>query len=155
MTVSSEAAKETAARQAWMAVLARATPAELETALVHLSDLPAYVRLRGPETGLVMARGRAGGNGQVFNLGEVTVTRATIRLESGEIGQAYVQGRHHRGAELAAFFDALLQTAKWSAPVDRQVIEPVIRRLAAAKAAREAKVAATKVDFFTMVRGED
>ncbi len=65
--------------------------------------------MRGPEGGLVMVRGRAGGGGAPFNLGEMTVTRCTVRLGSGLVGHAYVAGREPRRAELAALVDALMQ----------------------------------------------
>ncbi len=110
--------------------------------------------LRQPETGLVMARGRAGGTGQRFNLGEITVTRCAVQSAEGHVGYGYVAGRDKRRAELVASFDALLQ-----APVRRQellqrVVEPLARTQAEAKTAQARKAAATRVEFFTMVRGE-
>ncbi len=92
-----------------MGVLARAARDELEAAWETLEPRPAYDRLRPPETGMVMTRGRAGGTGRRFNLGEMTVTRCALRLDSGEMGIAYVAGRDRRHAELAALFDALMQ----------------------------------------------
>src|SRR5580692_1791065 len=97
------------ARRHWMSVLARAAAAELEICLAEHGGAPAYQRLRGPESGLVMVRGRAGGGGAPFNLGEMTVTRCTIRTAAGQVGHAYVAGRDARQAELAAVLDALLQ----------------------------------------------
>src|SRR5580704_11781109 len=98
-----------AARQHWMAVLARAPADAIEAGLTQDGHLPAWTRVRGPETGLVMVRGRAGGSGSPFNLGEMTVTRCTVRIGSGATGHAYVAGRDERQAELAAVADALLQ----------------------------------------------
>src|SRR5215469_11441022 len=95
-----------AARQRWMAVLTRAGSDELSELL---GTLPAYRVLRGPEAGLVMVRGRTGGGGAAFNLGETTATRCTVRTESGFVGHAYVAGRDERRAELAALADAMLQ----------------------------------------------
>src|SRR3984957_19570049 len=97
------------ARQHWMSVLARAPASAIESMLTRDGPLPAWTRVRGPETGLVMVRGRAGGSGSPFNLGEMTVTRCTVRLESGVAGHAYIAGRDERRAELAAVADALLQ----------------------------------------------
>src|SRR5580692_3071512 len=97
------------ARQHWMSVLARAPAEAIESALTRLGPLPVWTRVRGPETGLVMVRGRAGGSGSPFNLGEMTVTRCTVRMNSGLAGHAYVSGRDERQAELAAVADALLQ----------------------------------------------
>ena len=98
-----------ATRQHWMSVLARAPSEAIEAGLTRVGPLPAWTRVRGPETGLVMVRGRAGGSGSPFNLGEMTVTRCTVRLDSGAAGHAYIAGRDERRAELAAVADALLQ----------------------------------------------
>lgn len=148
-----------AARRRWMAVLARAGVAELEAAWRRLAAPPAFQWLRKPETGLAMLRGRAGGSGAKFNLGEASLTRCALRSldqqGGGNTGVAYVLGRNHRHAELAAQFDALLQDAAWRADIERGVI----RRLAAAQEARRdaagCKAAATRVDFYTLVRGEN
>ncbi len=64
-------------RQHWMAVLARAEAAEIAALLYACAPVPVWQTLRGPESGLVMVRGRAGGGGQAFNMGEMTVTRCT------------------------------------------------------------------------------
>ena len=109
-------------RQRWMAVLARADAATLRRLLGAWGSLPAYTRLRGPETGLVMVRGRAGGGGAPFNLGEMTVTRCTVRLEDGLVGHAYVAGRDEEQAELAAVADALLQDPAQTDGLQAQVI---------------------------------
>src|SRR5512133_3072236 len=98
-------AESTTARQHWMSVLARAPAAAIESGLTRDGPLPDWTRVRGPETGLVMVRGRTGGSGSPFNLGEMTVTRCTVRLGSGATGHAYVAGRDERQAELAAVAD--------------------------------------------------
>ena len=95
------------ARKTWMATLAKAPPVRL-AALVP--DLPAHTVLRQPEIGAVMVRGRVGATGAAFNLGEMTVTRASVRLVSGEVGHAWVQGRDKGHALRAAAVDALMQT---------------------------------------------
>lgn len=143
-------------RAEWMGLLARAPERDLEAAWQALSpDLPeagAYEFLRAPEQGLVMVQGRAGGDGNAFNLGEMTVTRCAVRLADGTVGHGYVAGRSARHAELAAVFDGLLQTDRWAAFVTDRVVLPVKTGLGMAKAANAAKTAATKVEFFTMVR---
>src|ERR1700761_9690399 len=98
-----------AARRRWMAVLARANAPELSERLGACCDLPKYRMLRGPEAGLIMVRGRAGGGGATFNLGEMTVTRSTVRTETGFVGHAYVTGRDDQRAVFAALGDALMQ----------------------------------------------
>jgi alpha-D-ribose 1-methylphosphonate 5-triphosphate synthase subunit PhnG len=142
-----------AARQHWLAVLARAATTDLENHWAD-TDHPAITVLRQPEIGLVMARARAGGSGQRFNLGEVTVTRCSVRTAEGHIGHGYVTGRDKRKAELVASFDALLQASGHHAALMARVIEPLARVQADAKAALASKAAATRVEFFTMVRGE-
>ena len=138
-----------AARQKWMAVLARASADELAAGLAVLPALPEAEVLRAPETGLVMVRGRAGGDGDAFNLGEMTVTRCAIRLGS-HIGHAYVAGRDHAKARLAALVDAALQNAALHDALMKAVVEPLAAAQQAARSAEARKAAATRVDFFTM-----
>jgi alpha-D-ribose 1-methylphosphonate 5-triphosphate synthase subunit PhnG len=135
-------------RRRWMAVLARASANDIATRLPD--PVPAYGFLRRPESGLVMVRGRAGGGGAPFNLGEMTVTRCTVRTETGLIGHAYVTGRDARQAELAALTDALMQDADRRAMLEDSVIGPLERKQAAARTERAEKAAATKVQFFAM-----
>lgn len=140
------------ARQRWMGVLARASTAALERAWSALEAPPAYDFLRRPEIGMVMVRARAGGNGQRFNLGEMTVTRCTLRLPEGAAGTAYVAGRDARKAELAAAFDALLQDPARRPALLASVVEPLAAEQAAARDAAGAKAAASRVEFFTVAR---
>ncbi|MCW0233847.1 MAG: phosphonate C-P lyase system protein PhnG [Ferrovibrio sp.] len=144
-----------AARQRRLRLLARADRATLEAALAALPSPPAWRRLKQPETGLAMVRARAGGAGQRFNLGEMTLSRCVVALQDGVMGVGYVQGRDQRRAELVAVFDALSQDTTEAGRIEQLLIAPVERRLAEARQQRAAKVAATKVDFFTLVRGED
>ena len=140
-------------RREAMGVLARAPAARIAAIWDGFADRPAYSRVRGPETGLVMIRGRAGGGGNPFNLGEATVTRATVRLATGEVGHSYALGRDGDKAVLAACFDALL--AICPARVEAEVLAPLRAEAAAADQQRRDETAATKVEFFTMVRGDD
>lgn len=155
MSLRTEAkADSNAPRARWIGVLARATLEELETAWQALVDRPHYEMLRPPEIGLVMVRGRAGGTGNPFNFGEMTVTRCAVRLPDGTTGHSYAAGRDRRKAELAALFDALLQSDD-SALLEAAVIAPVAHRQAAGRELVSRKAAATKVEFFTMVRGDN
>ena len=138
-------------RKSWMATLAKAPPARLAALF---PDLPPHHVLRQPEIGAVMVRGRVGGTGAAFNLGEMTVTRASVRLGTGEVGHAWVQGRDKAHALRAAAVDALMQTPQ-AADLAAQVLRPLEAEALTLRATRAAKAAATKVDFFTMVRGED
>ncbi|HSF65677.1 MAG TPA: phosphonate C-P lyase system protein PhnG [Paracoccaceae bacterium] len=138
-------------RQTWMSLLARAAPARLAALM---PDLPDHALLRSPEIGAVMVRGRVGGTGAPFNLGEVTVTRCSVRLACGTVGHAWVQGRDKAHATRAALADALMQTD--AAPsLQTRVLDVLASEAEAARATRAAKAAATKVDFFTLMRGDN
>lgn len=145
---------QNAARKAWMGLMAKAPSGRVAALLDAAMVRPDFTWLRVPEIGSTMVRARAGGTGTPFNLGEMTVTRCALTLESGEVGHAYIQGRRKADAEAAALVDAMMQ----SPAADRlraAVLTPLAEEVARAKAARAGKAAATKVDFFTMVRGED
>ena len=152
---SSDAGANLGARQALMRTCTQATEAELEAGLAALGELPASEELRPVETGLVMLRGRMGGSGPPFNIGEASVTRAVVRLDTGAVGFSYLLGRSHRRARLAAIVDALGQDPNWRARLETSLVAPVKARQAAADARVRANTAATKVEFFTLVRGED
>jgi alpha-D-ribose 1-methylphosphonate 5-triphosphate synthase subunit PhnG len=145
---------EVEARKALMGLLARATLRELNAAIERFQPLPKLKDLRPPEVGLVMVQGRAGGDGGAFNLGEATVTRAAVHVEGGATGVSYLLGRAPERARAAAVLDALWQDPALRIAVD-DAVRPVRRRLAAEAAAQSAETEATKVNFFTMTRGED
>lgn len=153
MTEASLKSERDAERQRVMAALAAAPTRALAQIWDAWADKPETQRVRGPETGLVMVRGRTGGGGSPFNLGEATVTRATVRLSTGEIGHSYALGRDGEKAVVAATLDALWQTG-----ARQRVMDAVVTLEQAALDAdeqRRAETAATRVNFFTMVRGED
>ena len=141
-------------RQALMRLCAAATGDELRAGLVAIGDVPPHSTVRAPEIGLVMLRGRTGGDGAPFNLGEATTTRAAVRLESGETGFACLLGRTPQKAELAALVDALAQRAEWQAPIDA-AFAALKERIAGEARQKAERTAATRVNFFTLVRGED
>ena len=116
---------------------------------------PPALPVRGPEVGLVMLRGRAGGGGAAFNLGEASVVRATVKLGSGEVGHAVILGRDAGRARMAAHLDALWQRPDWRPRVEAEVVVPGLAAEAAAAESRAEETEATRVDFFTLVRGED
>ena len=146
------------ARRHWMAVLARASTEQLERAWRIVATPPDHQWLRRPETGLAMLRGRAGGTGAQFNLGEASITRCALRIAGtgdagGQTGFAYVLGRNRRHAELAALFDALLQDAQRGPGLQQTIIKPLADAQARQRDDASRKAAATRVDFYTMVRG--
>ena len=149
-----QADQQIAARQRRLGLLSRADVADLRKAWEALADKPDWREVRPAEIGLVMARGRIGGSGQAFNLGEVTVSRCAVELASGETGFGQVMGRDKGRARLVALFDALCQT-KASADIENDLLTPVAEKLAAEDQVSGEQTAATKVDFFTLVRGED
>lgn len=149
MTITDSTAEKTP-RQRWMAILARASRAEIAELLGP--DVPRHDMLKAPETGTVMIEGRAGGAGRRFNLGEATMTRCVVRLDDGAMGFSYALGRDARKARLAAILDARLQAQAPDGALHR-AIDALADRQSAARDLASRKAAATKVDFFTLVRG--
>ena len=153
MTTGTENIDEGRKRAAGL--LARATVGELDSIWSKLEPKPEVQKVRGPETGLVMVRGRIGGGGSPFNVGEATVTRATVKLSSGTVGHAHALGTSRKQAWLAAICDALWQEDATRCVIEDGVLTPVEQRLAEGKSRKAEETAATRVDFFTMVRGDD
>jgi len=144
-----------AGRKALMATLAHARVEEMTAGLAAMGQSLDCEDLRPVETGLVMVRGRIGGDGQAFNLGEAVVTRAAVRIASGEVGYSYLLGRDRKKARLAAICDAIWQSDAKRTGVEQHVLSPIRTRQAAEQMHKRAQTAATRVDFFTLVRGED
>lgn len=142
------------ARKEWLGLLAKSSAPAVAKLWLAMELDPHHTILRSPEIGGVMVRGRAGAVGAAFNLGEMTVTRASVKLPDGTVGHGYVQGRDKEHALQAALVDALMQTDATGA-IEAGVLAPLRAAMQARKTNRAAKAAATKVDFFTMVRGED
>jgi alpha-D-ribose 1-methylphosphonate 5-triphosphate synthase subunit PhnG len=147
-----ESAKESQ-RKAAMEVLADCETAEISGRLAAIG-LPAHENLREPENGLVMVRGRIGGDGAPFNLGEATVSRAAVRLSTGEVGFGYTLGRDGRKAQMIALCDAMVQSDEFADVVEANVIAPLRAAVTAKRNRRAEETAATRVDFYTLVRGE-
>jgi alpha-D-ribose 1-methylphosphonate 5-triphosphate synthase subunit PhnG len=75
------------------------------------------------------------------------------RLRGPEVGLGYNLGRDLAKAEVIAIIDAL-----WQRDPDRveaEIIAPLQVLAAAADQTRRDEAAATRVDFFTMVRGDN
>lgn len=141
-------------RKARIEFLGRATPQEMDLLIGEVGGFLKVEDLRGPETGLVMIRGRMGGTGAQFNFGEATVSRATVRLSNGTVGHGHRLGTDKQAARLAAILDALGET-----PEARDAVSNLVAQIASrtneADARLQDETAATRVDFFTMVRGDD
>ncbi|GGF49546.1 protein phnG [Azorhizobium oxalatiphilum] len=154
LSAKDAAAAQVAARQAMMGLFAHASADELNSAVERFRPLPPIHDLRPAEVGLAMVRGRIGGDGDAFNTGEATVTRAAVRIEGGATGVSYLLGRAPERARAAAILDALWQDTALR-PAVEEALAPVRERLAAEELVAREKTEATKVNFFTMVRGED
>jgi alpha-D-ribose 1-methylphosphonate 5-triphosphate synthase subunit PhnG len=141
-------------RKAWLAVLARSSWLQLAAHKPAPEILINLERVRPPEIGMMMLRGRVGGTGNPFNLGEATVVRSAVRLGDGPLGVSYALGRDKRHSELAAIFDALLQDPLHFTSLMHDLIKPLAQAQAQASAAIQNKMASSKVEFFTFVRGE-
>lgn len=152
MTESGKNSKE-AQRRAVMAVLTHSDAAEIARHLDAIA-LPPYENLRKPENGLVMVRGRIGGDGAPFNLGEATVSRAAVRLATGEVGFGYTLGRDREKARMIALCDALVQSNEFSDAVEAKVFAPLRAAMISERNRKAEETAATRVDFYTLVRGE-
>lgn len=156
MTSNSDGAEHDAARRRAMSAVALAPTAFLKARYADVAAAsPAAVPVRGPEVGLVMLRGRAGGGGAAFNLGEASVCRATVRLETGEVGHAMILGRDAEKAWIAAHIDALWQIDAWRERIEVEIVGPALAADAEALQRRAEETEATRVDFFTVARGED
>jgi alpha-D-ribose 1-methylphosphonate 5-triphosphate synthase subunit PhnG len=152
MTAAHDNGKQ-AQRQAAMAVLAHSDAADIAGHLAAIA-LPAHENLREPENGLVMVRGRIGGDGAPFNLGEATISRAAVRLATGEVGFGYTLGRDAQKAQMIALCDALVQSNEFAGAVETKVLAPLRAAMISERNRKAAETAATRVDFYTMVRGE-
>jgi alpha-D-ribose 1-methylphosphonate 5-triphosphate synthase subunit PhnG len=157
MTASDDTAIDDNGRQALrqraMALLADSDAPDIAGRLSSMA-LPAHENLREPENGLVMVRGRIGGDGAPFNIGEATVSRAAIRLASGEVGFGYTLGRDRQKARMMALCDALIQSADHADALEAQVLAPLRAAMTSKRNRSAAETAATRVDFYTLVRGE-
>jgi alpha-D-ribose 1-methylphosphonate 5-triphosphate synthase subunit PhnG len=142
-------------RRAAMAVLAQSTTDEIARLLAEIGPAPTQNEIRKAECGLVMVRGRIGGDGAPFNIGEATVSRSAVQLTTGEVGFGYVLGRDRAKARLMAYCDALMQRDEFRETVERTVLAPIKTRLRARSELKAEQAAATKVEFFTLVRGEN
>lgn len=136
-------------------VLSHADAEELEKHYAGLTNVPTWQFVRKPETGLVMVRGRIAAEGAPFNFGETTVTRAVVTLETGETGFSYALGRDHKKAEISAIIHALWKNAARRSVIEDKVLKPLAEAAKAEDDKTRGEVAPTKVDFFTLVRGDD
>jgi phosphonate C-P lyase system protein PhnG len=145
-------------RQRWMRAFALADADSLHRKLAAVTSCPPYTFLRKPEAGMVMLEGRAGNTGLRFNLGEMLVTRCAVRMATtgGDVsGHAFVAGNRAAHAEAAAVLDALMQQPEYADALEKELVEPLLSAWERKCRETAEETAKTRVDFFTMVRGED
>jgi alpha-D-ribose 1-methylphosphonate 5-triphosphate synthase subunit PhnG len=142
-------------RQGWMSALARSDYSHLKNVWSQLNLSPDHHIIRAAETGLIQVQSRMGATGNAFNIGDMTVTRSVVKLPSGEMGYSYIKGRNRAHAHLAALIDALMQNNHYAEQLKDQVITPLAATMAEHTELRRRQIATSKVDFFTVVRGED
>lgn len=142
-------------RRRWLAVLAHSQPAELLEHWQPLGLAPDCDLIRPAETGLAQIQARAGASGQRFFLGDATLTRAVVRLRSGTCGYSYLLGRDKAQAERCALIDALLQEQAHHETLMQRLINPLDALRRERLSLRTRAVAASRVDFFTLVRGDN
>ncbi|WLS80434.1 phosphonate C-P lyase system protein PhnG [Erwinia pyri] len=143
------------ARQRWLSVLSHSQPDQLLSCWQPLNLHPHYERLRAPETGLTRLQARMGGTGRRFILGDTTVTRAVVRLDDGICGYSYVITRNKEHAELCALMDALLQQSSSAELIQQKIIAPLAAARQEQLTLRAREIASSRVDFFTLVRGDN
>lgn len=155
MNTNKATSKISSLRQQWMSTLATANFENLNN-LWGKQDLnPSYQPIRSPEIGLAQVQARMGGTGDRFNVTDITVTRCVIKLNSGELGYSYLAGRHKPHAELAAVIDALMQLDAYQQVFMDTIIQPLQMERKKKHLLRQQQVSNSKVDFFTLVRGDD
>ena len=142
-------------RQHWLSVLAFSPATELEKRWHALNLHPQYAVLRAAEIGLTRLQARMGGTGKRFVLGDMTMTRAVVRLADGTCGYSYVAGRDKTHAERCAVIDALLQQPENHDRLQEHLIQPLAVQRAELCQQRAREIASSKVDFFTLVRGDN
>lgn len=145
----------TAGRQAWMATLAMVNTEALLLCSKTIVRKESFEDIRSAEVGLAQVRGRMGGTGNAFNLGDMTISRCVLRSSEGIYGYSYVSGRSKIHAQRAAELDAMLQSANHHDEVMTVVIQTLLDEQKKQDQKRREKTESTRVNFFTLVRGED
>ncbi|MDR2366901.1 MAG: phosphonate C-P lyase system protein PhnG [Deltaproteobacteria bacterium] len=140
-------------RQRIMRALALSRENTLIELMGSLGDIPPFEYLRRPQKGLIMVKARADAKNQAFNLGEALATRCSVNL-NGKAGHAYVLGDEPEKCLAAALADALAQDERFRPEIERIAL-CLEADMARARALEVQKTQKTKVDFFTLVRGED
>ncbi|PWK96722.1 methylphosphonate degradation complex subunit PhnG [Pantoea allii] len=147
--------KQQTARQHWLSVLAYSSAAELDAHWQPLNLKPEFTLIRPAEIGLTRLQARMGATGKRFVVGDATVTRAVVRLNDGTLGYSYLLGRDKAHAERCALMDALLQQTETGELLQEKIITPLAASREEQRQLRAREIASSKVDFFTLVRGDN
>lgn len=142
-------------RQRWLSVLAHSSAALLEQHWLALNLQPAFTLVRPAEIGLTRLQARMGATGKRFVMGDATVTRAVVQLSNGTLGYSYLLGRDKAHAERCALLDALLQQPETRQLLEEKIITPLAAWREEQRQLRAREIASSKVDFFTLVRGDN
>lgn len=142
-------------RQRWLSVLAHSSAAMLEAHWQALNLQPAFTLIRPAEIGLTRLQARMGATGKRFVMGDATVTRAVVQLDDGTLGYSYLLGRDKAHAERCALLDALLQQPETRSLLEEKIITPLAAWRDEQRQLRAREIASSKVDFFTLVRGDN
>jgi len=142
-------------RQRWLSVLAHSSAALLEAHWQALNLQPAFTLVRPAEIGLTRLQARMGATGKRFVMGDATVTRAVVQLDDGTLGYSYLLGRDKAHAERCALLDALLQQPETRQLLEEKIITPLAAWRDEQRQLRAREIASSKVDFFTLVRGDN
>lgn len=113
------------------------------------------MRLSAPPKPAGADSGADGRHRRTLFAGDATLTRAAVRLTDGTLGYSWVLGRDKQHAERCALIDALMQQSRYFQNLSETLIAPLDADRMARIAARQAEVNASRVDFFTMVRGDN
>lgn len=142
-------------RQRAMGVMAKSELKAISDCWQTLNITLDYDTIKPAQVGMAMVRAQAGTEGLVYNQGEMTVTRCVLQEKATQVmGVGYTQGRSKQKATLMAEVDLALQNASHQNDVIEKLVEPLEQAHQRAVAQQNKATDATKVDFFTMVRGE-
>ena len=139
-------------RPEWISIFSKTNESLLKNSLDHINFKENYDVLLGPEIGSIMIQGRAGGSGDKFNLGEATLTKCIVKFQE-KTGYSYHLGRNLIKSEYGAILDALMQIESYHSKLLMYVKE-FQEEIQKEKTKIIAGSSESKVDFFTMVRGD-
>ena len=136
-------------------MLANSSAARLGQHWQALNLQPEFTLIRPAEIGLTRLQARMGATGKRFVMGDATVTRAVVQLNDGTLGYSYLLGRDRAHAERCALLDALLQQPETRPLLEEKIITPLAAWRDEQRQLRAREIASSKVDFFTLVRGDN